>query len=377
MVARFIKDSENAAAKVAEFAFFILVLGVVFLAVFEGGSIISGAIDNLGAAYLAPLFQVPARIFPVPFLGDVMAGLYSGLVLGLGLVVSYLLVFQFAFALLEESNFIARVSHDANFIFQKMGLSGRAALPLLFGYGCTVPAILGAKVARTENEKIAIGFISLFLPCAARTSVILALIGAFLGPQVALAVYVIDAAIVLAIGVALAKLLGMTQVRCVLPKPAYRMPNVKNALALAYFQVLEFAQMSLPWIVAGTVFVNLLAASGLLDKVGEVARPALSALFGLPGSTFIPFVFGIVRGELTLVMLASVGKTTNFALLLTPRQMLVFAIISIIYVPCLSTIAALVKEFGKRKAAIMLAVNLLLTVIIGVAANAALSVILG
>lgn len=149
---------------------------------------ISAAVEGFGAAYMLPVFQWAVSLAKNPVLEAVLYGLYSGIFLGLGLVVSYIALFQFIFTLLERSNFIARVSHDADFIFRKIGFSGRAALPLLFGYGCTVPAVLGARVARTEKEKIAISFLSLFLPCAARTSIIFALIGAFLGPHIALAV---------------------------------------------------------------------------------------------------------------------------------------------------------------------------------------------
>ena len=376
MAAKFLRDSENAVAKVAEFAFFFIVLGIVFSLIFLGGSYIGSLIESLGASYLLPIFQVPARVIQIPFLDTVMNGLYSGIVLGLGLIIAYLLIFQFAFSLLEESNFIARVSHDANFIFQKMGLSGRAALPLLFGYSCTVPAVLGARVAKSENERLAIGFLALFLPCAARTSVILALIGAFLGPGMALAVYAIDGLIILVMGFALAKLLGLKASKSIFMKPPYKAPSVKNAIYRTYFQMKEFVQVSIPWIVAGTIFVDLLAATGALSAIGSVAQPAIAALFGLPKETFVPFVFGIVRGELVLVMLASVGHTTDFSILLSERQMLVFAIISMIYVPCLSTIAALMKEFGNRRAALILAANLILTLIIGVAANAILSLFL-
>lgn len=180
----------------------------------------------------------------------------------------------------------------------------------------------------------------------------------------------------LLIGAGLAKLLGLNAQPEAREKPPYIVPNVKSTAWLTYYQVLEFVQLSLPWIVAGTVLVSILSGIGVLETAAEAARPALMVLFGLPKETFIPLIFGVVRGELTIVMLASVRKTTDFSLFLTPKQMLVFAIISIIYVPCLSTIAALVKEFGKRDTAAILVANLLLTVLIGILANAALSLFL-
>lgn len=365
--------TEGISGKISEFSVFFLVLALVFTLIFFGGNAISGAIESAGAAYLQPAFSAIAKSVPNPYFETVINGLYSGIVLGLGLVIAYIALFHLLFALLEESNFVARVSHDANFLFGKVGLSGRAVLPLLMGYGCTVPAVLGARAAKTEKERIAIGFLSLFLPCAARTSVILALIGAFLGPLMAIAVYAIDGVIVLLVGTMVAKFLGLKPAQRVFEKPAYKLPNLRSAAWRAYYETLEFVQLSLPWIVAGTVFVNILSVSGALDAIGALAQPLLATVFGLPPVTFIPFVFGVVRGELTLAMLAAVGKTTDFSILLTARQMLVFAIISIIYVPCLSTLAALLKEFGKKNTALIIGVNLVFTIILGALANAVLS----
>ncbi len=371
-----LKDSEKTWKKAAEALFFLVVLAAVFSAIFFGGNAISGLLESGANSYVLPIFTFVGAAIPVPFAQTISKGLYSGIVLGLGLVVSYLVFFHFLMALLEESNFIARVSHDADFLFRKIGLSGRATIPLLLGFGCTVPAVLGARTAKNDNERIAIGFLSLFLPCAARTSVILALVGAFLGPLMALAVYLIDALLVLAIGLGVNRVLSLKPGKPVFAKPPYKIPNLRIAAYKAYYETLEFVQISLPWLVAGAVLVEVLGTTGLLDAIGGLAKPLLASLFGLPPITFIPLVFGIVRGELAIAMLAAVGKTADFSLLLTPRQMIIFAVISMIYVPCLSTLAALIKEFGKRNAAIIVAVNAAITLAVGVGLNLLLSLFL-
>ncbi len=376
MVAKFLKDTEHVWKKIAEVVFFFAVLGGVFGIIFFGGNAISTVIETSANRYLLPVIAAFGNSVQFPYFNVLVKGLYSGIVLSLGLVISYLSLFYFVFSLLEESNFIARVSHDANFIFRKIGLSGRAALPLLMGYGCTVPAVLSTRAARNEKEKIATGFLALFLPCAARTSTILALIGAFLGPLMALAIYAADAIIVLLVGTFVGKLLGLKPVPGLYEKPQYKIPSLRTATYRAYFELLEFVQFSIPWIIAGSLAVEVLAEAGALETISTFAKPVLEGLFGLPETTFIPLVFGIVRGELTITMLAVVGKTTDFSSLLTARQMLVFTLITIIYIPCLSTVAALMKEFGKRETAVILAANLALTVIIGVLANAALSLFL-
>ena len=94
-------------------------------------------------------------------------------------------------------------------------------------------------------------------------------------------------------------------------------------------------------------------------------RPITVSWLGLPAAAGVVLIFGILRKELTLILLGSLMGTTNFATILTPVQMFVFAFVVMVYVPCLSTIAALVKEFGMRKALIISGVEVAVAVVLG------------
>jgi len=96
-----------------------------------------------------------------------------------------------------------------------------------------------------------------------------------------------------------------------------------------------------------------------------VFSPVTVLWLGLPAATGVVLIFGILRKELTLILLASIMGTTNFAMILTPNQMFVFAFVVMIYIPCIATIAVLAKEFGWKAAAIISVVETGLAVVLG------------
>jgi ferrous iron transport protein B len=117
--------------------------------------------------------------------------------------------------------------------------------------------------------------------------------------------------------------------------------------------------------VAGNLVIQIADTMGFLDYVQVLLKPITVGWLGLPMAVGVTFIFGILRKELTLILLASVLGTTNFALVLTPVQMFVFAFVVMVYVPCIATIGALVKEFGLRKALAMSIVEIALAVFLG------------
>ncbi len=104
---------------------------------------------------------------------------------------------------------------------------------------------------------------------------------------------------------------------------------------------------------------------GLLDLVQGLLSPITVLWLGLPMATGVILIFGILRKELTLILLASLMGTSNFALVLTPVQMFVFAFVVMVYIPCIATIAVLVKEFGYKKALIITLVQIGLAISLG------------
>ena len=105
--------------------------------------------------------------------------------------------------------------------------------------------------------------------------------------------------------------------------------------------------------------------AGLLEPIQWLLRPITVGWLGLPAAVGVTLIFGVLRKELTLILLASMMGTANFAQVLTPVQMFVFAFVVMVYVPCIATIGALVKEFGYKKAVAMSLVEIVMAIVLG------------
>jgi ferrous iron transport protein B len=123
--------------------------------------------------------------------------------------------------------------------------------------------------------------------------------------------------------------------------------------------------MAFPLIIAGSFIIKVAEVANLLDPITNISSPVTVVWLGLPAVTGIALIFGVLRKELTLIMLATLFGTTNFALVMTPVQMVVFTLVVMLYIPCVATIGALVKEFGWKKALLITVSEILLALFVG------------
>jgi ferrous iron transport protein B len=240
----------------------------------------------------------------------------------------------------------------------------------MLGYGCSVPACIGCRIMETQRERFLTAFVVVLIPCAARTVVILGLVGRFIGLYAALALYAFDLVLVFALGRIAFKALPGEPVGLVMEMPSYKMPSAKNVILKTWSRTRDFVYVAFPIIIAGSVVIAALASFGLMNSIAEAANPLISGWLGLPAVTAIPLVFGVLRKELTLVLLAGLMNLGS----LTPVQMIVFSLVTMIYIPCLSTIAALKREFGWKKALAITFVDVGLALLIGGLAYRILSI---
>ncbi len=145
----------------------------------------------------------------------------------------------------------------------------------------------------------------------------------------------------------------------------YRVPHIKTVAKQTWFRLREFIVMAFPLIIVGSFVIKIAEVANLLEPIATIFSPVTVTWLGLPAVTGIALIFGVLRKELTLIMLASLLGTTNFALVMTPAQMIVFTLVVMLYIPCVATIGALVKEFGWKKAGIITVTEVLLALLLG------------
>jgi ferrous iron transport protein B len=149
---------------------------------------------------------------------------------------------------------------------------------------------------------------------------------------------------------------------------SYRVPHIKTVLKETWFRLAEFIKIAFPLIIVGSLAIKAVEVAGLLNPIANLLSPVTVVWLGLPVVTGITLIFGVLRKELSLIMLAALlglGTTTNFAQVLTPVQMVVFTLVAMFYVPCIATISALVREFGSRKALFITLFEIAFAIILG------------
>jgi len=336
----------------------------VFYFIFTFGNYTSGLLTDLFYG-LKPIFEsiLGSGIVEKLIWGGVMEGIIAGVTIAL----PYIVPFYFLLNLLEDSGHLSRIAFLLDNLMHKIGLHGKAFIPLMLGYGCNVPACLGCRIMETERERLIAGFVTTLVPCAAQTAIILGLVGSFVGINWALALYIINLLIIFLLGRLAFKALPGEPTALIMEMHDYRVPHLRTVLKQTWFRLMEFVKIAFPLIILGSFAIKFAEVMGLLTPIAGFLSPITFTWLGLPAITGIALIFGVLRKELTLIMLATLllesGQT--FADVLTPVQMIVFALVTMLYIPCIATIATLVKEFGWKKALFITAFEIVFAIVVG------------
>jgi ferrous iron transport protein B len=349
--------------KVAGYAIMAFSLLTIFYSVFTIGGYVSALLNELFYT-VEPFFY---NLLGVGAVGKLIWSIIEGVIAGITIALPYIVPFYIILYFLEDSGYLSRIAFLMDNIMHKIGLHGKALIPLILGYGCNVPACLGCRIMETERERILAVFVTTLVPCAARTVIILGLVGKYLGIGYALALYIFNLAIIFILGRLAFKTLPGEPTALIMEMHDYKWPHLKTVLKQTWFRLFEFIKIAFPLIILGSFAIKLIEVFGLLELVALALSPITVAWLGLPLITGVTLIFGVLRKELTLIMLATLLETENFTEVpgFGPIQMIVFTIVTMFYIPCISTIAALVKEIGWRKALFITVFEILFAVMLG------------
>jgi ferrous iron transport protein B len=336
---------------------------LIFYSIFTFGGYTSDALNNLFYNW-KPFFE---SFFGTEIFGKLVWSALEGVLAGVTIALPYIVPFYIILYFLEDSGYLSRIAFLMDNVMHKMGLHGKAFIPLILGYGCNVPACLGCRIMETERERLLAAFVTTLVPCAARTVIILGLVGTYLGIQWALALYIFNLAIIFILGRLAFKVLPGEPTALIMEMSDYRLPHLKTVLKQTWFRLAEFIKIAFPLIIFGSITIKLAEIFGLLEPIENLLSPITVTWLGLPLITGITLIFGVLRKELTLIMLATLSGTTNFAEIpgFGSVQMVVFTLVAMFYIPCIATIAALAKEFGWKKALYITIFEILFAILLG------------
>jgi len=333
--------------KYVGYLFLFLVAGIVFLSIFAIGDAVSGyLLESLEGAKILTKEAVGEG----PLQEIAIDGVLEGILAGIAIALPYLIPFYIVLAILEDSGYLARMAFLMDAVMHKIGLHGKAFIPIILGYGCNVPGCVGCKILETQRARLLTAFIVTLVPCAAVSVVIMGLVATYVGLEWAIFLYALNLAIILVLGRIGCKALPGEPVGLIMEMPEYRVPIPKNIFMQAWKELRSFVFMAFPIIIGATFLIKLIEVAGWLGPISDALSTITVGWLGLPAIVGITLIFGMLRKELALIMLAALLGTEIFIDVLTPVQMITFAIVTMFYVPCAATVAVLNKEHGWKVA---------------------------
>lgn len=339
-------------------------LGLIFYLFFN-------LVFSVGKMVEEPLLDYFYRIIPLigrsinseTLLFSIISGIIQGLAGGIAIVLPYLFPFLFGLAILEDLGYLPRIAFLLDAFLHKIGLHGKSIIPFILGYGCTVPAIMATRILESGRDRFIASVLATMIPCAARMTIIFALVAFYISPQAALAIYILNIIVIIISGKILSLLLPEVTPGMILEIPAYHIPSIKVALAKTWLRMKEFIFIAWPLLIVGSTILSLLQYYKADMLINNFFSP-LTSLLGLPLVVGTTLIFGILRKELSMLMLIQAIGTTNVIAVMSATQIMTFTIFVIFYVPCVATIAVLWKEIGSKRTLFTIAFTSILAIIL-------------
>ena len=350
---------------------FILIMGAVFFLTFN---VIGAVLQNLlekGIDYLTAQMDQLLTAWSV---NTVLHSLViDGIFKGVGSVLSFLpiIVVLFLFlSLLEDSGYMARVAFVMDKPLRKIGLSGRSIVPMLVGFGCTVPGIMASRTLPSERDRKMTILLTPFMSCSAKLPIYAFFATAFFPKYKALVMvglYVVGILIGILVALIIRKTLFKGEaVPFVMELPNYRMPALKNVLQLLWEKAKDFLQRAFTVIFVATIVIWFLQSFDLhFNLTADSQNSILAVVAGLIAPVFAPLGFGDWRISTALIsgFMAKESVVSTLSVLtgsmdvihkiLTPASALSLLIFCLLYTPCVAAVSSVKRELGSKWALVV------------------------
>ena len=350
---------------------FLGIMALVFVMTF---SLIGGTLSSLmelGVQWVTNLIDLGLTAWDInPVVHDLVV---NGVCAGVGSVLSFLptiVTLFFFLSILEDTGYMARVAFVMDRPLRKLGLSGRSFVPMLIGFGCSVPAVMATRTLSSERDRKMTILLTPFMSCSAKLPIYTMLVSAFfprsLQPLAMIGLYLLG----ILCGILYALILKHTAfsgepVPFVMELPNYRLPSAKSVGQLIWEKAKGFVQKAFTIIFAASVIIWVLQTFDIRLNVAATPEVSLLALLGsLISPIFKPLGFGDWRASTALItgftakesMVSTLtlllgGDPSRITTLFSPFTATVFLVFTLLYTPCVAAISTVKHEMGSAKAA--------------------------
>ena len=329
-----------------------IALGVLLVSLYlivTLGELIIGLLEPLYENYYFPFLQkIFAFLEGTPWywflLGDggeqYFGVLSDGLKIALVDVMPYVLVFYSLLGFLGELGYLPRLAVLLDRLLHRIGLHGYGAIPIMLGFGCKVPAVMGVRVLETRRERIiALALILVLAPCISQTAMILSMLSPY-GIKYLLIVFGVLFINGILAGTILNKLLKGETPEMFMEIPSWSIPQLRPLARKIWLRMKEYFSDALPLILAGVLFVDLMQFSGLTDWLAKIFRYPVEYLLNLPVEATPVLFLGFLRKDVSIALLEPFS--------LPPDQLAVACVFMAMYLPCVATFFVMLRENGLK-----------------------------
>lgn len=328
----------------------ILMLGVVV----GGGKALRAVVllPLLNKFYVPLISGLVSKFVAEGLLYNMLVGEYGILIKGiewpLALILPYVILFYIVLSFLEDSGYLPRLAVLVDGVLQRIGIQGGNIVPMIMGYGCAVPAILGTRAATSYKERLIVAtMVSMAVPCVAQTGAFISLLGDR-SVLVLIMVYLISLLAIVITGKVLDKIVPGKSDPILIEIPNLLWPNPQAYFKKVLLRAKHFlVEAEIPMLM-GIAFAALVAETGALNALGVYLDPFIEGWLGLPKEATVGLILGIIRRELAVLPLLELNLST--------LQLFVGAVVALFYLPCLSVLGVLIKEF-RLKTALLIALS--------------------
>lgn len=345
---------------------FIVIMGLVFYLTFN---VIGLALQNLVAAGVSALTSVTDQALTAAQVNPALHSLIiDGIFNGVGAVLAFIpiiVVLFFFLSILEDSGYMARIAFVMDKPLRKIGLSGRSIVPMLVGFGCTVPAVMSSRTLPSDRDRKMTILLTPFMSCSTKITIYTYFTNVFF-PHTGWLVMILLYVIGILIGILTAVIMKKTAFRgeavpFVMELPNYRMPSPKNVGQLLWEKAEDFLQRAFTVIFAATIVVWFLRSFDLhFNLVTDSSASMLASAAGFIAPIFKPLGFGDWRISTALItgfmakesvvatLQVLIGNTAELMQILTPLSCISLLVFCLLYTPCIAAIAAVRRELGGK-----------------------------
>jgi ferrous iron transport protein B len=337
----------------------VAIMGIVFWLVYSIGVPIqrfleASLIERARELVYSTLHSMPGWV--PSFLGD-------GILSGVGTVLTFipiLFFFFLAWAILEDTGYMTRVAFVTDRFMHLIGLHGKSVLPLILGFGCNVPAVMGTRIIESERARLLTVLLTPLIPCTGRMAVIAIIAAAFFGSQatlVSIGIIMFSLLMLVISGLIMNRfVLSGERTALIMELPLYHLPNVRMIVLITWQRIVAFIKRAGTIILIVSVVVWLLSnfpgggiGESFLAQIGRGLEP-LGKLMGLNWQMMVALLSSFVAKENTIATLGvllggtTAGLTQALKEVLVPASALAFLVVQVLFIPCAATVAVVHRE---------------------------------